>query len=703
MNVILRKCGDLVVEGSQPIPEPPPGFVVLRVLYCAVCRTDAKMYQLGHRDLKLPRILGHEIAGIDESTGKLYTVWPGCACGACRYCLEERENLCEEMKIIGFHSDGGFAEYVTVPKESLVPVAVETDPLYLTFAEPVACVLNTLSSLQSVRDLRVVIYGGGVLGMVAALIFREKGWQVDVIEQSQEKIGRLREFSRLNDIRIVKDTVDADFDLAINCCDSPVAFSLCITKLRKGGRLLYFSGLAKNEEIDTNLLNLIHYKELKVHGFYGPRRAAMEEAVLFCSRQQRNLKFLIEDVIQPTQIEAVIPNILQGECLKYIVDVSEKTERKQKIVSPEKSSSSRSPAQERVLSDYLETIVQSIRSPGPGIRDLAQKKVDLKTKPLGALGRVEELAVQMCCVQNSLEPKVDGKRMFVFAGDHGVVEEGVSAFPAKVTVQMVENFLGGGAAINCFCNQYGIDLNIVDMGVDGDFDDHPLLIQGKIAKGTENFAIREAMSRKQAVRAIEQGARAFLGKYMSEPCDLVGLGEMGIGNSSSASAIICAATGYSPDRIVGRGTGVDDRGLERKREVIQKGLDLHQLDGKDGLQLLAAVGGYELGGICGAVLAATSKECGVVLDGIISTAAGLLAYLICPAVKPYLIAGHKSVEVGQVAALELMGLQPCIDLDFRLGEGTGAAVAMNLVELSCTMMRDMASFEEAGVDSSTLN
>jgi nicotinate-nucleotide--dimethylbenzimidazole phosphoribosyltransferase len=240
---------------------------------------------------------------------------------------------------------------------------------------------------------------------------------------------------------------------------------------------------------------------------------------------------------------------------------------------------------------------------------MAQKKVALKTKPLGALGRIEELAVQLSAIQRSLNPTIDCRRMFVFAGDHGVVEEGVSAFPAKVTVQM------------------------------------------------------------------------------------------GIGNTSSASAIICAVTGLTPEQAVGRGTGVDDRGLERKREAIEKALALHDLSGSDGLALLRTIGGYELGGICGAVIAAASEGCCVVLDGLISTAAGLLAYLICPDIKEYLIAGHKSVEIGQQAALHKMGLEPVLDLGLRLGEGTGAAITMNLVELSCKMMRDMASFEKAGVDS----
>jgi nicotinate-nucleotide--dimethylbenzimidazole phosphoribosyltransferase len=240
------------------------------------------------------------------------------------------------------------------------------------------------------------------------------------------------------------------------------------------------------------------------------------------------------------------------------------------------------------------------------------------------------------------------------------------------------------------------------MGVKGDFADHPLLLKEKVAKGTLNFTIQKAMSPADALLAIERGAGVFLKKNQEKRCDLVGMGEMGIGNSSSAAAIICAASGLSAVEVVGRGTGVDDKGLERKIEVIERALALHHPLHNDAIDLLSSLGGYELCGICGAVLAAASEGCCVVLDGIISTAAGLLAYLLCPNVKEYLIAGHKSVERGQRAALDIMGLNPVVDLDMRLGEGTGAAITMNLAELACCMMREMASFEDAGVDSGSL-
>lgn len=705
MKLSLTQC-EVLQYTAQDNPAPlQEGYITLAVSCCAVCRTDAKMWRGGHRDLALPRVLGHEIAGYDLESGQLYTVWPGQTCGLCRYCLGGRENLCEEMRIIGFHADGGFAHTVVVPKDSLVAVNEDLELPLLTFAEPVACVLNGLSHLNITESQRVILYGGGVVGMIAALVFREHNCPVTVIERSQEKLDRLRPFCEKNNITLCKDTVAADFDMAVNCCDSHIAFSLCITKLRKGGQLVFSSGLEKNQEIDTNLLNLIHYKELEIHGAYGPRREHMVQAVPFCARQQDNLALLVEKIIGPKEVEAVLPHILSGNALKYIVDFN--TAAKLPLPSPAPTIKERArlntqgKSQDRDrLSPYITALIAGIKPVSENFTSQAQKKVDLKTKPLGALGSIEKLAVQISAVQKNLNPAISCKRMFVFAGDHGVVEEGVSAFPAKVTVQMVENFLDGGAAINAFCRHYDIDLAIIDIGVNGDFSDNPLLIKRKIARGTRNFAVQRAMSPADALKAIETGAEIFLEKHAQQPCDLVGMGEMGIGNSSSATAIICGASGLPVAKIAGRGTGVDDRGLKRKREVLEKALTLHQPSRTDALELLSMVGGYELGGICGAVLAAASTGCCVVLDGIISTAAGLLAYLLCPEIKGYLVAGHRSVETGQQTALSIMGLAPVIDLDMRLGEGTGAAITMNLVDLSCRMMREMASFEEAGVDNS---
>ncbi len=328
----------------------------------------------------------------------------------------------------------------------------------------------------------------------------------------------------------------------------------------------------------------------------------------------------------------------------------------------------------------------------------AQAKIDNKTKPLGSLGRLEDLAVQLCLIQSTLEPEIEAKHLFVFAADHGVTEEGVSAYPSEVTQQMVLNFLTGGAAINVLCRHFDIDISVVDMGVKGiEFEDHPLLIKKKVAPGTNNFLVQRAMTVEQANQAICNGIEAFFQEYESKPFQIIGLGDMGIGNTTAATAIICAVTGLLPRDGVGRGTGIDDRALGHKAETIQRALSLHGPDPKDGIDVLSKVGGFEIAGIAGAALAAASNKVAVVLDGLISTAAGLIAYLINPTIKDYLIAGHRSVEKAQMAALAHMGLEPVVDLNMRLGEGTGAAIAMNLVEAAAKIMTQMASFDEAGV------
>lgn len=331
----------------------------------------------------------------------------------------------------------------------------------------------------------------------------------------------------------------------------------------------------------------------------------------------------------------------------------------------------------------------------------ANHKIDNKTKPPGSLGRLEALAVQMCLIQNTLDPAVRNKNLFVFAADHGVTAEGVSAFPSEVTGQMVKNFLAGGAAINVLCRHYGIAMKVVDMGVAGEFDDHPDLIKKKVAPGTQNLARRAAMSAEALNTALENGMAVFLDAHSRTPIDIVGMGEMGIGNTTSAAAIICAITGLSPIEAAGRGTGVDDAGLKRKIAVIEQALKLHAPDPRNGFAVLQTLGGFEIAGMAGAILAAASKKTAVVLDGVISTAAGLAACAIRPDIKGFLIAGHRSVEPAQKSALTAMGLEPLMDFNMRLGEGTGAAVAMDIVEAACKIMTQMASFEGAGVSTAS--
>ena len=670
--------------------------VRLKICYCAICRTDAKMWEQGHRDLVLPRVLGHELVGIEEETGNWYTVWPGQACGKCWYCEHDRENLCDTMRITGFHRDGGFADTVVVPRVSLVPVAVIESPYLYCFSEPVACIFNGFANLSIGRGTKVIIYGGGVLGLLAGLVAASLGAEPVVVEWSAEKIAKAQPLVGNTSIQVCKETVESDFDCGINACDSSAAFSLCLTKVRKGGQFAYFSGVRKNEEIGFNLLNLVHYKELEVFGSYGPRREHVVEAAAFCASHQDQLANLVEAIVQPEMVQSLMPEVLSGRSFKYIIDFNQSVPVAHKPVVAEVGANSSRPY--AAVPGQLKSLVKKVLPVADDMRLTAEKKIDLKAKPLGALGRIEPLAVTLSVIQHSLQPTIQQRRMLVFAGDHGIVEEGVSAYPAKVTVQMVENFLAGGAAINVFCDFYDIELTVVDMGVKGSFAPHPLLIDKKVAAGTRNFAIEEAMSKGEALLSIEYGAQVIGSGNAASKAEIVGLGEMGIGNTTAATAVISAVTGIAPAKLAGRGTGVDNEGLQRKVEILEKALSLHRPNSEDGLDILAKVGGFELGGICGAVLAAAGNGSCVVLDGLISTAAGLLAYLLCPDVAGYLVAGHKSVEQGQQAALAFMGLEPVLDMDMRLGEGTGAAMTMQVAELAARVMCDMASFAEAGVD-----
>ncbi len=353
-----------------------------------------------------------------------------------------------------------------------------------------------------------------------------------------------------------------------------------------------------------------------------------------------------------------------------------------------------------IISDKIMSTIESIQPMPFTLLQDALAKIDNKTKPLGSLGVLERLAVQLALIQQDLNPTLKRKLMLVFGADHGITEEGVSAFPSEVTRQMLENFFKGGAGINVICAQHQIDFKVIDMGVKGEFYDHPVLINKKIRNGTRNFALESAMTRDEAIQAIESGMEVVFDELNSQGIDILGVGEIGIGNTTCAAAIISTVTGISPAEATGRGTGIDDNGLERKIKVIEKALAFHQIDSKDGMEILCKVGGLEIAGIVGAILAAASKKIAVVLDGVISTAAGLIAYVLCPEIKEYLIAGHKSVETAQQAALSFMGLEPVIDLKMRLGEGTGAAMAIDVADTACRVMRDMASFEEAGVSNS---
>lgn len=701
MKIILSRLGRLDISSdtdSNDIAED--GYIKTRVLYCAICRTDAKMWEQGHRDLVFPRVLGHEMV-VEDNAGHRYAVWPGKSCGKCRYCLSDRENLCEDMKITGFHSDGGFSNCCMLPEDSLIPLPENMDPLVACFAEPVSCVVNAFEKLEWPKSGRILIYGAGTMGLITALYSRHCGLDPLLIEKTQTKINRIQPFLSAAGIECVKDTKESEFDIVINTCADYIAFCQAITKAAKAGRISFFSGISKNEHIETNLLNLIHYKETQVTGVYGMTRQHMHKALPFIADHSNLLLELIEEIISPMQAPELMPNVLSGRHLKYILDFSTDTPRE--LSGFQKQSDETASAVCDIDPDRLcGRVIRQIEKLSERLLSQATAKMDNKTKPLGALGRLEPLAIKMSCILDTLEPVIKQKNMLVFSGDHGVTEEGVSAYPSEVTAQMVENFLNGGAAINVLCRHHGIDMKVVDMGVKHTFTPHPDLIIKKVAMGTKNFAIDDAMTPDQALQAVENGMQTFFEIHDQHPIDIIGLGEMGIGNTTSAAAIICTVTGITPSQAAGRGTGVDNKGLAHKIEVIERVLDFHRIDPANGFEILQKIGGYEIAGITGAVLAAASKKCAVVLDGVISTAAGLIAYVINPDIQGYLISGHKSVEISQKAALKHMQLAPLIDFDMRLGEGTGAALAIDMAQAACRIMCEMASFDDAKVARSSL-
>jgi nicotinate-nucleotide--dimethylbenzimidazole phosphoribosyltransferase len=318
------------------------------------------------------------------------------------------------------------------------------------------------------------------------------------------------------------------------------------------------------------------------------------------------------------------------------------------------------------------------------------------TKPVGSLGKLEDLSIQIAGITGEQQPQLKHKAIAVMAGDHGVVAEGVSAYPQEVTPQMVLNFLYGGAAINVLARHIGARVVIVDMGVASDLPDHSDLIQKKIAPGTNNIARGAAMSAAQAEAAIIAGADIIKEQH-SAGLDILATGDMGIGNTTPSAAIASAITAIPPAEIVGRGTGVDDKGLARKIAAVENALRVNKPDPGDGLEILSKVGGFEIGGICGAILSAASRRVPVVIDGFISTAAAMIAVLLAPGARDYLIAGHVSQELGHQAMMDWLQISPLLDLDMRLGEGTGAALAISLAEASCKILAEMATFADAGV------
>jgi nicotinate-nucleotide--dimethylbenzimidazole phosphoribosyltransferase len=326
----------------------------------------------------------------------------------------------------------------------------------------------------------------------------------------------------------------------------------------------------------------------------------------------------------------------------------------------------------------------------------AGQRLNSLTKPLGSLGRLEEVAARIVAIREELQPNCSKKVIFTLAADHGVTEEGVSAYPKAVTRQMVLNFLSGGAAINVLCRHFGIDVAVVDIGVEGDTSKLPGLVRRKIARGTKNMACGPAMSTAEMYGALQVGID-LANDAAEDGRTLIGTGEMGIGNTTAASAITAILTGRSAADVTGRGAGLDDAGLRHKVQVIEQAIAVNHPDPSEPLQVLQRVGGLEIAGLTGLILAGAARRIPIVIDGFISTAAAALACALQPRVKHFLFAAHRSSEPGHEALLKFIGQAPLLDLNMRLGEGTGAALCMAVIEGAIKLLNEMATFSSAGV------
>ncbi len=346
----------------------------------------------------------------------------------------------------------------------------------------------------------------------------------------------------------------------------------------------------------------------------------------------------------------------------------------------------------------LERTIRSIAPQDPSARAAAKTRLDELTMPHWALGRLMDLAMDLAGMTGLMRPPVARKSIITMAGDHGVFAEGVSKYPQEVTPQMIFNFISGGAGINALARLNGTRVIVVDMGVAGDLSvlaQTGKIISRRIAAGTRNITKGPAMTREQAVCAVEHGIDVVNG--LADGVDIFGTGEMGIGNTTPSSAIAAALTGAPAADVTGRGTGIDDAQLAHKIGVVETALRVNRPDPSDGLDVLAKVGGFEIGGIAGLVLAAAANRKPVVVDGFISTAGAMIAHALAPQVSDYIIAAHRSVEAGHTFMQRHLGKEPLLDLGLRLGEGTGAALAMNLVEAAARILTDVATFAEASV------
>jgi nicotinate-nucleotide--dimethylbenzimidazole phosphoribosyltransferase len=344
----------------------------------------------------------------------------------------------------------------------------------------------------------------------------------------------------------------------------------------------------------------------------------------------------------------------------------------------------------------LDSTISEIKPPDEKAMAAARERQDILTKPQGSLGRLEEISVRLAGIQAKARPSVEKKVMVTMAADHGVVAEKVGNWPQEVTAQMVANFLRGGAGINVLARQAGARIVFVDIGVAGDLEPNPQLIMKKIGRGTRNICQSPAMTPEQAVRCIETGIEIARGEA-DKGMDIVGTGDMGIGNTTASAAVLAAMTGQPAAKVTGRGTGLSDEQLTHKIQVINRALALNKPDGSKPLDVLAKVGGFEIGGLAGVMLGAAARRVPVVIDGFISGAAAIIAVGLAPRLKEYLIAAHASAEAGHPLMLAYLGLKPLLNLDMRLGEGTGAALGIIIAEAAARTLNEMATFAEAGV------
>lgn len=353
--------------------------------------------------------------------------------------------------------------------------------------------------------------------------------------------------------------------------------------------------------------------------------------------------------------------------------------------------------EEKNLEIRLQDKVKAVRPLDKSAMENARARVDLLTKPLGSLGRMEDLAVQLAGIYGELFPVATSKRVVVMAADHGITEEGISAYPSEVTAQMVANFTAGGAAINVLGRQGDVEVEVVDVGVKLDTN-LPGVKKARIKNGTDNFRRQAAMSRQEALQALLTGITAAE-EAATAGIRVLATGEMGIGNTTASSAVMAALTGYDVSLVVGRGTGLDDQKLRHKQQVVEEALKMHELNNgdHDPITVLQRVGGLEIGALAGLIIGAAVKRIPVVIDGFISSTAALVAVKICPEAYNYLIPSHLSAESGHALLMDYLNLKPYINMGMRLGEGTGAVLAMHLVEAAARVTREMATFEDAGV------